>query len=93
MRRGCRVGRYQEGGAGPGHGRQGAEVGRLLQNHELLLADGQDLVHEGLLPGVQLQHLDPVQDLVHQLNTRVLVPHLLHLGEGGRVREMERRER
>lgn len=75
----CNETAYQEGGAGPGHGGQGSQVSRLAQNIELFLPDGEDLVPEGRFPGVELQHLDPVQNLIHQLDAFVLVLHLLHL--------------
>lgn len=56
---------YQERGAGPGHGGQRSQIGRLAQHIELFLSDGQDLVSEGSLPGVQFQNLDPIQDFIH----------------------------
>lgn len=72
---------YQERGAGPGHGGQRPQIGCLAQHIELFLSDGQDLVSEGSLPGVQFQNLDPIQDFIHQLDASVLVLHLLHLRE------------
>lgn len=56
---------YQERGAGPRHGGQRSQIGRLAQHIELFLSDGQDLVSEGSLPGVQFQNLDPIQDFIH----------------------------
>jgi len=56
---------YHEGGTGPGHGGQSAQVGGLAHHVELLLPNGEDFFFEGVLPGVQLQDFDAVQDLVH----------------------------
>lgn len=62
---GHKITAYQERGAGPGHGGQRSQIGRLAQHIELFLSDGQDLVPEGSLPGVQFQNLDPIQDFIH----------------------------
>lgn len=71
--------RYHEGRAGPGHGGESAEIRRLTQHIQLLLPDLQDLLLEGHFPGVELQHLYTVENLVHQLDAVVLMLHLLHL--------------
>lgn len=48
----------------------------LLQGSELLFPVAQNLLQEGLLPGVKLQNLDSIQDLIHQPDATV---HELHL--------------
>ena len=44
----------------------GAEVGGLLERRHFVVTNGANLVDERRLTGVQLEHLDPVQDLVHE---------------------------
>ena len=73
---------HQERGADPGEGPHGGQVGRFLQHLQLFLPDGQNLVFECQLPGVKLQHFDPVENFVHQLNPIVLALHVGHLGRG-----------
>lgn len=48
----------------------------LLQGPELLFSVAQNLLQEGLLPGIKLQNLDSIQDFIHQPNATV---HELHL--------------
>lgn len=49
---------------------------RFLQGLELFFSVAQHLLQEGLLPGVELQDLYSVQDLIHQSDAAV---HALHL--------------
>lgn len=70
---------YQEGCTCPGEGGGCVEVGRPLEDGQLCIPDSEDLLLEGGLPGVQLEDLHAVEDLVHQLDTRVLLHHALHL--------------
>lgn len=70
---------HQEGSTDPGEGGNGGEVSGLLQNAQFTLSDLRHFVFEGQLPSVQLQHLDAVQHLVHQLYPVVLALHLRHL--------------
>uniref|UniRef100_A0A3P9HQW3 Uncharacterized protein n=1 Tax=Oryzias latipes TaxID=8090 RepID=A0A3P9HQW3_ORYLA len=51
---------YQEGGTDPGEGGHCSQVGRLLQDLQLVLPDLGHLLLEGHLPGVELQHFDAV---------------------------------
>ena len=48
----------QEGGAGPGERGAGVEEGCGLQDLQLLVPDAHDLLLEGDLPGIQLDHLE-----------------------------------
>lgn len=57
---------HQEGGADPDEGGYGVEVGCLTQLPELALPDAFHLFQEAGLPGIQFQHLDAAQDLIHQ---------------------------
>lgn len=70
---------YKERGTGPGHGGECSQVGCFSEDDKLLLPNRQDLFFEGVLPGVQLEDFDAVKDLIHQLDTSVLVLHLFHL--------------
>lgn len=54
----------------------GVENLRLLQSLELLFSVAQNLLQEGLLPGIKLQDFYPIQDLIHQSDTAI---HELHL--------------
>jgi hypothetical protein len=45
----------------------------LFEGIDLLLPDAEELGREGGLPRVQLQHLDPIQYLIHKLHTLVVV--------------------
>ena len=63
--------RDKEGDVVPHEADHGPQPGTLLQNLDLRAPDAQDLTHETLLPAVELQHLDPAQDLVHQLHAFV----------------------
>ena len=47
-----------------------------LEVSDLLVPEGIDLVCEGSLPGVQLEHLDATQDLRDHPHPLVLFPHL-----------------
>lgn len=67
---------YQEGRGVEGSDGDGIKDLGLLQGSELLLSVAQNLLQEGLLPGVKLQNLDSIQDLVHQPDATV---HELHL--------------
>ena len=67
---------HEEGGACPEEGGKGVEVGRLLERRDLSSPDPQHLLLKGRLPGVQLEHLHAVEDLVHELGPLVLVSHL-----------------
>lgn len=72
---------YQKWGTGPGHGGQSSQVSHFAQHIELLLSDGENFVFKRVFPGIQLQHFDAIEDLVHQLDARVFVLHLFHLGD------------
>ena len=67
---------YQERGGVEGSNGDGVKDLRLLQSLQLLLSVAQHLLQEGLLPGVELQDLYSIQDLVHQSDAAV---HELHL--------------
>ena len=70
---------YQEGSTGPREGRCCTEEGRRSQDLQFKITDPQYGVKEVVLPGVQLDHLDPVQYLIHCLDTCILVVHLTNL--------------
>lgn len=67
---------HQERGGVKGCNGDGIENLRLLQGLELLFSVAQHLLQEGLLPGVKLQDLYPIQDLIHQSDAAI---HELHL--------------
>ena len=70
---------HQERCADPGEGPHGCQVGRFFQHLQLLLPDGQHLVFESQLPGVELEHFDPVENFIHQLNPTVFALHVGYL--------------
>lgn len=70
---------YQEWWADPREVGQRIEIGRFFQHSQLILSHLQHFFWKGWLPGIQLQHLNATQNLIHQLNTGVFIPHLLHL--------------
>lgn len=70
---------HQERCADPGEGPHGVQVGRFFQHLQLLLPDGQHLVLERQLPGVKLEHFDPVENFIHQFNPIVLTLHVGYL--------------
>lgn len=72
---------HQEWSADPGEGGNSGQVSGLLQHAQLGLSDLGHFVSEGQLPGVQLQHLDAVQHLVHQLYPVIFALHLCDLQE------------
>lgn len=57
----------------------------LLQGSELLFSVAQNLLQEGLLPGVKLQNLDSIQDFIHQPDASVHELHLNLLFTGHRI--------
>lgn len=67
---------YQKGRGVEGSDGDGIKDLGLLQGSELLLSVAQNLLQKGLLPGVELQNLDSIQDLVHQPDAAI---HELHL--------------
>ena len=68
--------RYKKRGRGPEepshslHQRGISESGQLLTSHSF------DFVEEALFPGIQLDHLDPVENLVEELQAIIFNPHL-----------------
>lgn len=75
---------HQEGSAHPGEGGDSGKVRGLLQHAQFALSDLRHFVFEGQLPRVQLQHLDAVQHLVHQLYPVVFALHLCNLQKGNK---------
>lgn len=67
---------HQEGWGVKGGDGDGIKDLRLFQGFKLLLSVTQDLLQEGFLPGIKLQDLYSIQDLVHQSDAAI---HELHL--------------
>lgn len=67
---------YQKGRGVEGCNGDGIKDLRLLQGLQLLFSVAQNLLQEGLFPGIELQDLYSVQDLIHQSDA---VVHELHL--------------
>lgn len=67
---------YQERRRVEGCNGNGVKDLRLLQGFELLFSVAQNLLQESLLPGIELQDLYSIQDLVHQSDAAI---HKLHL--------------
>ncbi len=72
---------------GPDKRSPSVQVRRLRKDLDLLVADVGDKLLKRRLPRVQLEHLDPVEYLVHELHPLVLVLHLLDLELLGKVRD------
>ena len=79
---------YHEWSTSPGEGKTGSEEGILAQDAQLCASDAHYQLLEGMLPGIQLDHLHAIQDLVDQLDPRVLLLHLKNLRRDKSKRHM-----
>lgn len=84
---------HHEGSAGPSEGIGSVEEGVLAEDAEFPLPDLHDEFLERVLPGIELDDLDAVQDLAQEFDASILLAHLLDLQEEsigkGQEREKE----
>lgn len=67
---------YQKSGGIEGGDGNGVKYLGLLQSIQLFFPVFKHSLSEGILPGVKLQDFYATQNLIHQLNASIHVPHL-----------------